>query len=107
MVLIKRPCEAAKSLWRANWMANAYFSSLAEVAFTLLVSNLAILVGVFVFQLTQERTQSFLDVFITIINKNIKPTEILVYILGLIAPAIWIMVTEFRSWRHAKFFFLV
>lgn len=103
---MKNLLKSSKLLWQADWMANHYFASAVEVVFTLCVSNLAILIGVFVSQLTSEQTQSTWVVFSSIIAKNIKATEILVFILGFIAPAIWIMVSHFRSWKHAKLWFL-
>lgn len=91
-------------LWTKLW-ANPWTASVIEVAFTLLVSNFAILIAVFVYLLGQpSQTDSpFWTTFATVVHKNIKSTEIIVFILGLIAPAMWIMFKHFRLWRHTVF----
>jgi hypothetical protein len=89
------------NLWKELW-GNPWFASLIEVIFTLLVSNLAILIAVFVYMLGHPQTpgNTFWTVLVAVVNKNIKSTEIIVYILALIAPAIWIMFKHIRLWRH-------
>lgn len=103
MVLTTEPLAAKKTpgILERTW-ANPWFSSLIEVVFTLLVSNFAILIAVFVYMLghPQEPANTFWTVFVAVINKNIKSTEIIVFILALIAPAMWIMFKHIRLWRH-------
>jgi len=91
-------------LWINPWIA-----SIIEVAFTLLVSNFAIFIAVFVYLLGQspQTDGAFWTTFATVIHKNIKSTEIIVFILGLIAPAMWIMFKHFRLWRHTVFWILL
>lgn len=103
MVLTSEPRIAGKesSFWAKAW-SNPWVVSLLEVFFTLLVSNFAILIAAFVYLLGQSEPQetAFWSVFFAVISKNIKSTEIIVFILGLIAPAMWIMFKHIRLWRH-------
>ncbi len=95
-------------LWTKLW-SNPWTASIIEVAFTLLVSNFAILIAVFVYLLGQssETDNAFWATFAAVVHKNIKSTEIIVFILGLIAPAMWIMFKHFRLWRHTVFWILL
>lgn len=110
MVLTNEPTSVEKKpgflamLWARLW-ANPWTASVIEVAFTLLVSNFAILIAVFVYLLRQpsQTDSAFWTTFATVVDKNIKSTEIIVFILGLIAPAMWIMFKHFRLWRHTAF----
>lgn len=89
------------SIWQ-KLMRNAYFSSGVEVLFALLVSNAAILISLFVYTLMRD-DGTVPSLFLTALRANIKTTEIVVYILGFLAPAIWIMVSNLRAWRHVGF----
>jgi len=93
--------EKDSSRWK-KILDNPWLGSLIEVIFTLIVSNFAILIAVFVYMLghSQEPENTFQTVFFSVVNKNIKSTEIIVFILALIAPAMWIMFKHIRLWRH-------
>ncbi len=93
--------EKDSSRWK-KILDNPWLGSLIEVVFTLIVSNFAILIAVFVYMLghSQEPENTFQTVFFSVVNKNIKSTEIIVFILALIAPAMWIMFKHIRLWRH-------
>lgn len=95
------PTAKKTSLWEKVW-GNPWVASFIEVVFTLLVSNFAILIAVFVYLLgqPQQHESTFWTVFFAVVNKNIKATEIIVFILALIAPAMWIMFKNIRLWRH-------
>lgn len=103
MLLMTESIETEKNSnrWERIW-GNPWLGSLFEVIFTLLVSNFAILIAVFVYMLghPQEPENTFQTVFFSVVNKNIKSTEIIVFILALIAPAMWIMFKHIRLWRH-------
>lgn len=111
MVLTNEPTSMEKkSRLSAKVWVNPYVVSGIEVAFTLLVSNFAILIAVFVYLLGQQPQQqenAFWTVFFTVVNKNIKSTEIIVFILGLIAPAMWIMFKHIRLWQHTVQWFVL
>lgn len=108
MVLRTDGEETSQQSWLGRAMENAWIASAVEVAFALTVSNLAILISVFVYFLMQDSGINDLDATINTFKTSIKPTEIIVYILGFIAPAIWIIVKNLRLWRHLGllFFFL-
>ena len=93
--------EEDSSRWK-KILDNPWLGSLIVVVFTLIVSNFAILIAVFVYMLghSQEPENTFQTVFFSVVNKNIKSTEIIVFILALIAPAMWIMFKHIRLWRH-------
>ncbi len=87
-------------------ISNPGVDSALEVAFTLLVSNLAILFAVFIYMLMHQPEKSFWEVLMTVIKDKIKPTEIIVFILGFIAPAMWIMFKNIHFWRHTALWFI-
>lgn len=100
---MSEPQGKCKKLW--NWIkVNPWFSSLTEVLFTLLLSNAAILVAAFVFMLNQNEPVeiSVWSVFTEQLLKFIKPTEIIVFILAIVAPAIWILLKNVEGWRHLQ-----
>lgn len=101
---IEKKSNPLATFWRNPWVASGI-----EVGFTLLVSNFAILIAVFVYLLGQPSQQEnvFWTVFVSVVNKNIKSTEIIVFILGLIAPAMWIMFKHIRLWRHTALWIIL
>jgi uncharacterized membrane protein YhaH (DUF805 family) len=76
-----------------------------EVVFTLIVSNATLLVAVFIHFVDTQNAKIGLDEATTVIFSNIKATEILAYVLAIIAAPLWIMVSRWRARRHANFFF--
>lgn len=76
--------------------------SLLEVFFTLVVSNFAILVGIFVYKLINSDTSDVWDVFMLHLNK-LQYKDLIVFIFGIAAPSIWILIRNKRLWRHNKF----
>lgn len=88
----------------AHMKRNAFFSSFIEVAFAVLVSNSAIFIAIFVSLLiTKEPSANIFGVTASTFQGAVKTTEIVVYILGFLAPALWIMVGNIRAWRHVGF----
>lgn len=91
------------SRW-SKLMAMPYVSSAVEVIFALLVSNAAIFISIFVI-LLMKKSGSF-DFWVVAkltFGKTIKTSEVLVYILGFLSPAVWIIVNNIRAWRHVGF----
>lgn len=76
--------------------------SLFEVLFTLLVSNLAIIFGIFVYQLLQEKTAPMTDVVFSHLS-NLQYKDLIIFVFGVAAPSIWILGKNQRVWRHYKF----
>lgn len=104
------PKESWLSMCGSFLMKNPWTSSFIEILFTLFVSNAAILISVFAYLLLQDPSAKkvpFDDLLLDTLKETIKPTEILVYILGIIAPAIWIIVRNIQHWRHRTFLFVV
>lgn len=93
-----------KIIWK-KIECNPWLYSLAEVLFTLLVSNAAVLVAAYIFMLNQVEPVeiSVWSVFADQLMKFIKPTEIIVFILAIIAPTIWILLKNVEGWKHLRF----
>lgn len=101
--MVLNDMDGSGSLW-GRVKKNAYSSSFIEVAFAVLVSNAAILISIFVSLLiSKEPTTDLLAVTVSTFRGAVKTTEIVVYILGFLAPAMWIMVGSIRAWRHVGF----
>lgn len=93
-------------LREVNWgdLLRDLLSCFKEVAFTLVLSNMALLIAVFIYILiTENATLSFLLVRQVVID-NVKPAEILVYNLTLLSPALWIMVSNWGARRNPGWF---
>jgi hypothetical protein len=85
----------------------AISESLLEALFVFVVSNAFLLVLLFTkLVLTQGATLSF-ALARDVISSAFTSTEVLVYILALVAPALWIMAYPWRGQRHAFFHFLL
>ncbi len=79
--------------------------SLVEAAFVLCVSNAALLFLVFAYIVETKDSSFSFHLAFTVINNNINSTEVLVYLLALIAPALWVMFYNWRASRHAVFYY--
>lgn len=75
--------------------------SLLEISFTLVVSNLALLFLIFVYLVEIEGADLTASMAIGVIKNNVKPGEVLVYLLALVAPTLWLMLANWRARRHA------
>lgn len=80
------------------------WSAAAEVAFTLIVSNMALGVGVFIAFLIDRKTDISVSSVWTRLSESINPTEILVYILAVITPTLWYMAVNARARRYLRGF---
>jgi hypothetical protein len=76
-----------------------------EAAFIFVLSNAAFPILVFVHHLNIKGEVLSVQSVFEIIFSNISPTENIVYILALLAPALWIMYYRWRARRHPLFFF--
>lgn len=101
MVLGEKPSNDKETCWsrliNSPWATSAY-----EVLFTVVISNLAIILAIFIKALSNTDNQDFYYLLENLLEDKIKPTEIIVFVLALIAPAMWIMVRNIRLWRHSN-----
>lgn len=86
---------ARHGLWKP------FGTSLLEVSFTLIVSNLALFFLVFVYLVEVKGADFTLSMASSVIRDNVKPGEVLVYLLALVAPTLWLMLANWRARRHA------
>lgn len=86
--------------WKDKYLSPIFWSG-AEVLFTLIISNLAIVFGIFVYQLIQEKSVPFESVILLHLN-GILYKDIIVFVFGIAAPSIWILWRNHRLWRHYK-----
>ncbi len=79
--------------------------SFVEATFVLLVSNAALFFLVFAY-LVETKGASFSGkLAFLVVSENLRSTEVLVYLLALVAPALWVMFSNWRGRRHAAFYF--
>ena len=84
------------------------FLSLYEAIFTLAVSNVFLLFLLFAYIVATPGTQFFSPALTAkLIQEAFSSTEIFVYILALVAPALWIMVYNWRARRNPIIYFLL
>jgi hypothetical protein len=86
---------------------NPYGLSALEVVFTLLISNASLFFLVFAHLVDTKGAQFSLGLAEDLIGRNVLPTEVLVYLLALITPALWIMAYNWRARRHVGFYWLL
>ncbi len=79
--------------------------SVGEAAFVFVLSNAAFPILVFVHHLSIKGEVLSIQRIFQVIFSTISPTENIVYILALLAPALWIMCYRWRARRHPLFFF--
>lgn len=108
MVLTKASGAKTVRVWfdaATNWMGkNAYIMSGFEVLFALVISNAALFIAMFVYLLmASDDSSNLAGVAVSTLRGSIKTTEVVVYILGFLAPALWIIVSNARAWRHMYF----
>lgn len=87
--------------WTNSTLKGPWLSSLYEVAFTLVVSNAMILLAAYIHILIKSDGLVFAEALATIFDEKIKPTELIGFVMGLIAPSLWIMFTNLRIWKHS------
>lgn len=79
--------------------------SVYEALFVFIFSNISLPFLVFVHVVSTPQEKLSLAVAIRVIREAVSSTEIFVYILALIAPALWVMVHNWRARRHPGLFF--
>ena len=99
-----RPIQKFYSAVEGFFSENPFGLSFVELAFTLIISNAALLFLVFTYLVDTEGAQFSWELSARIIEKNFVPTEVLVYLLALISPALWIMAFNWRARKHVAFY---
>lgn len=89
----------AKAIYRACGRS-AFLLSLWEAVFVFICSNSFLLFLVFVHVLSTPHESLSLHIALNIIRTDVTPSEYLVYILAMVAPALWIMLYHWRARRH-------
>lgn len=100
--LVKVP----KSLF-AFFSENPYGLSATEVVFTFLVSNFALVFLVFAKLVDTEGSHLSATFSYNVISAAVEPSEVLVYLLALIAPSLWIMAHNWRARKHVTFYWVL
>lgn len=84
-----------------------YGLSLTEVIFTLLVSNFALIFLIFAHVVDTPGAVLNLATAGSVLKENFRPTETLVYLLALLAPALWMMAYNWRARKHVGFYWVL
>lgn len=90
-------------MWLKKILSNDYLVAAYEVLFTLFISNLIILISAFFVILEQGNGASVSEAFLGQIAKFVKPAEVIILILALVAPATWIIFEHIEGWKHLRF----
>lgn len=94
-------------LWRyvtVSLARNPFFLSATEALVVFVISNAALGFLVFATLVSTPNSEFSLSLARRVIGGAFSPTETLVYILAILAPAIWIMVYQWRARRHPVFY---
>lgn len=75
------------------------FEAFKEISFTLVVSFCFIFLASFAYALVNEGVD-LASALVHVTEKNVNPIETFGYILGFLAPAMWIMVKHHDRWKH-------
>ena len=98
---IKKFGESAKRFLRNHPFCLSFY----EAVFTLFISNLFLLFLVFAHVVATPGTTLTWALAVQLVPQAFSSTEIFVYILALVAPALWIMVYNWRGRRNPIIFF--
>jgi hypothetical protein len=82
-----------------------YCVSLYEALFVFVISNVALVFLVFTSLVDQEGATLSYDYAKGVIRGAISSSEIFVYIMALLAPALWVMFYNWRARRNPLFYF--
>lgn len=89
------------------WLVlNPVMISFWEVIVTFLLANVALFFAVFVYMVHTEVPFSF-ELAWHIIRENVKSSEVLIYVMGVVAPTLWFMFAHWRARSHSNLFFVV
>lgn len=86
---------------------NAFALSLVEVVFIILVSNFALLFLVFTYVVDTPGASLDLRTAGSVLRANFRPSETLVYLLAILAPALWMMAYNWRARKHVGFYWIL
>lgn len=81
--------------------------SFYEALFVFVVSNAWVLALVFVHLANNDGARLSTDLISDVISRHVQPSETLVYVLALIAPAAWIMMSSWRARKHVGFYWIL
>jgi hypothetical protein len=84
---------------------NPYCTSLIEAGFVFIVSNVALIFLVFTTLVDREGATLSIDFAVHVIRDAVSSSEIFVYIMALLAPALYVMFFEWRAKRSPIFYF--
>ncbi|WP_123730655.1 hypothetical protein [Stenotrophomonas rhizophila] len=102
--------KAVDKCWEATtrYVSGApWVMALAEVGFSLLVSNCALLFAVFVYMVHSKGEELSFELALRIILSSINKYEIVVYILAILAPAMWIMINNWKARKYNLLFWVL
>lgn len=102
--------KAAKKCWAhvTQYISDTpWIMALVEVGFSLLVSNCALLFAVFVYMVHSKGEVLTFDLALRIIVSAINMYEIIVYILAVLAPAMWIMINNWQARKYNVLFWFL
>lgn len=98
--------RAVRCIWD-YFQKSHWFMSLIEVGFSLFVSNCALLFAVFIYLVNTKSAILTYDVALRVIISSINIGEMIVYILAVLAPAMWIMVSNWRARKYNVIFWIL
>lgn len=81
--------------------------ALYESVFILLISNASLFVLILMHVVTTKGAKLSTELLGTVVTENVQSPEILVYVLALVAPAAWIMISNWRGKRHLTFYWIL
>ncbi|MBA0312232.1 hypothetical protein D7Y33_14645 [Stenotrophomonas maltophilia] len=97
----------AKVLWRrcVNAVRRSHLLlAIVEVSFAIIVSNCALAFAVFIYLVNTKNSSFSIDLARDVISASINSSEVIVYILAVLAPALWIMVANWRARKYTLLF---
>jgi hypothetical protein len=97
------PQEMRSQAWLLksfDFIQRYMWPSLIEALFVLAVSNASLLVLILTHMLDTPNAVFSLTLVEDVITTNVASSEVLIYVLALIAPALWIMMSHWRGRRH-------
>ena len=91
----------------AGFIKSFVWPSLYEAVYILLVSNASLLVLVFIYLVNTKGATISSEVLSKVVSDSVNSSEVLIYVLALVAPATWIMISNWKGKRHFEFYWLL
>lgn len=91
----------ARGFWKA------LFKSATEIVFSLFVANFWFFMLIFVQLVNTPDLKLSTGLFAKTAESNISASDALVYLLALLAPTLWIMVSNWRARKHTSFYLVL